>query len=286
MEKTRAYTALPHEYLEEMEELSHEEYGRLIRILQHYSQTGEILPCSGNERFFLKRVINREDRYQKEFHKLTEQRSQNGRKGAMKRWGTVEETGEADFRNPSKESEHRDEADAPTGDHGKAMATDSKNGYTNAEAKANSNSDTEEVAVATSAPEGLTAPSATKKEDFVNLACRRLGIELSRHSAKELRSLYHKLGFELCMYAVDRCFEEGKKTWSYLRGILRGMVKGEVRNVEEDILQGQRLSPGKEKSVKDDGFQRHGQTQCTAMERETIRMLIKEGFLEGEYGGE
>ena len=60
----RKYTALPHEYLQEMEFLSDAEYGRLVRILQHYSISGEKGKPEGNERFYLSRVFNREDRYQ------------------------------------------------------------------------------------------------------------------------------------------------------------------------------------------------------------------------------
>ena len=37
----REYTALPFEYLEEMDVLSDAEYGRLIRALQEYSMSGQ-----------------------------------------------------------------------------------------------------------------------------------------------------------------------------------------------------------------------------------------------------
>lgn len=77
----RDYAALPYEYLDEMGCLSDAEYGRLCRALQKYSADGTPIDLSGNERFFAKRVMNREDRYQEQFAKIDEARSQAGQKG-------------------------------------------------------------------------------------------------------------------------------------------------------------------------------------------------------------
>ena len=56
------YTPLPLEFLEEMEELSDAEYGRLVRWGQHYHLTGEKSKLSGNERFYAKRMQMQIDR--------------------------------------------------------------------------------------------------------------------------------------------------------------------------------------------------------------------------------
>lgn len=87
----REYAALPHEYLGEMEMLSDEEFGRLIRALLRLSMTGEVSELTGNEKFFWKRVVNRETRYQESFEETHEKRSRAGRKGAQARWGTRED---------------------------------------------------------------------------------------------------------------------------------------------------------------------------------------------------
>ena len=84
----RTYAAVPHEYYEEMAELTDEEFGRLIRALLRYSMTGEESALTGNERFFFKRVTNQEVRHQKHYDELSAVRSEAGRRGAAARWGT------------------------------------------------------------------------------------------------------------------------------------------------------------------------------------------------------
>ena len=78
----RNYAALLHEYLEEMEDLSDAEFGRLCRSLLEYSMTGTSPALSGNERFYFKRVKMQEDRFQASYDDLTEKRREAGRKGA------------------------------------------------------------------------------------------------------------------------------------------------------------------------------------------------------------
>lgn len=82
----RKYTAVPHEYLEEMEELTDEEFGRLIRGLLHYSMTGDKIQPEGNERFYAKRVMTTEDKFQRCFEETDNARSEKARKAANARW--------------------------------------------------------------------------------------------------------------------------------------------------------------------------------------------------------
>ncbi|MGM9607314.1 MAG: DUF6291 domain-containing protein [Oscillospiraceae bacterium] len=82
----RNYAALPHEYLEEMQALSDEEFGRLVRGLLRYSMTGEPVQPAGNERFYAHRVMMQEDRFQASYNDLTARRSEAGRKAAQARW--------------------------------------------------------------------------------------------------------------------------------------------------------------------------------------------------------
>lgn len=82
----RNYAALPHEYLDEMAELTDEEFGHLVRGLLRYSMTGELLEPQGNARFYARRVMMQEDRFQASYNELTAKRSEAGKKGAASRW--------------------------------------------------------------------------------------------------------------------------------------------------------------------------------------------------------
>lgn len=74
----RDYAAVPHAYREEMSDLSDAEFGRLIRALLKYSETGETMALRGNERFFAKRVMAEEDRHRKSYEDTVSARSRAG----------------------------------------------------------------------------------------------------------------------------------------------------------------------------------------------------------------
>lgn len=95
----RNYAALPYEYLREMQILSDAEFGRLCRALIQYSETGEAVALSGNERFFADRVMMREDRYKQAYQATAERNRENGSKGGRPK--KPEETHE----NPEKPTE-------------------------------------------------------------------------------------------------------------------------------------------------------------------------------------
>lgn len=114
----RSYTALPYEYTEEMSELTDEEWGRLIRALLRYSATGEEPELSGNERFYWRRVANREQRYQTSFREQDERRSEAARRAAQARWGTPDADGcermPGDAPDAKTKTEAKTEAEAKT----------------------------------------------------------------------------------------------------------------------------------------------------------------------------
>lgn len=83
----RNYAALPHEYWDEMSDLTDGEFGRLVRALLYYSMTGEETALAGNERFFWKRVVNRERGLQQHYEEVAAKRRRAGKKGAASRWG-------------------------------------------------------------------------------------------------------------------------------------------------------------------------------------------------------
>ena len=82
----RNYAPVFHEYLEEMEQLTDEEFGRLVRALLRYSAYGEAPEGLGNERFYLRRVMAQEDRCQASYQQLSQKRSEAGKRGAQARW--------------------------------------------------------------------------------------------------------------------------------------------------------------------------------------------------------
>ncbi|MCD7945521.1 MAG: hypothetical protein LUF81_02775 [Clostridiales bacterium] len=131
----RNYVALPYEYLEEMEALSDEEFGLLCRGLLQYSMEGTPIQPEGNLRFFTRRVMSREDRFQEGFADQQRKRSQAGKKGAEARWG-ASASPESDGNTMAPDS------DAMPADS-TAMAPDDKNGQTETKAKAKTKTKTE-----------------------------------------------------------------------------------------------------------------------------------------------
>lgn len=82
----RTYLCLPFEYREEMDELTDEEFGRLIRGLLDYSMSEKAIVPVGNERFFVKRVMRTEDHFRACFEDKSQKRSASGKKAANARW--------------------------------------------------------------------------------------------------------------------------------------------------------------------------------------------------------
>lgn len=258
----RSYTCLPFEYLEEMEELSNEEYGRLIRALQRYSIFGKAGQCDGTERLFLKRVINRENRYREQFEQLMEQRSQAGKKGARSRWQT----------STSPDS----------------MANDGKNGNANTDTDAHTESETDSYAEAKTedipaastdvggvSPTGVGDPGWKRVKKAVKT---RLNLRLTEQAAQKLKGLYHRLGEEVCYFAIDRALEENKPEWAYFRGILRNLDAAGVKTAEEARAYGKPSRQTQYQNPRNDCYQRHGNTVVTELEREAIARALREEF--------
>ena len=80
------YCAVPHEYLEECETLSDEEFGRLMRALLRYSRDGEAIEFPGNERFFARRMMNQEDMFNQRYAQTLARRVASARLAALTRW--------------------------------------------------------------------------------------------------------------------------------------------------------------------------------------------------------
>lgn len=91
----RDYTPIPFEFLDELDGLSDEEYGRLIRAMQKYSIDGNEPEISGTEHLFWKRCKNTVDRYKASYESRYAANAKNGSKGGRPRKQTgFQETGE------------------------------------------------------------------------------------------------------------------------------------------------------------------------------------------------
>ena len=80
------YTAVPHEYLEEFEVLTDAEFGRLLRGLLRYSRDGVAIEASGNERFYVRRVMTQEDVNAQHYAASAQRRHELALRGAEARW--------------------------------------------------------------------------------------------------------------------------------------------------------------------------------------------------------
>lgn len=131
----RDYCVILHEYLEEMEELSEAEFGRLIRALLKHSMTGEPMRLEGNERYYARRVINVDNRFNASYEKTASARSENGKKGAAARWsGSDDSDCNLDRQNDGKNETHfknennNAENGKSNGKNGKGITGNGKNG--------------------------------------------------------------------------------------------------------------------------------------------------------------
>lgn len=97
----RDYTPIPFEFLDELDGLSDEEYGRLIRAMQKYSIDGNEPEISGTERLFWKRCKNTVDRYKASYESRYAANAENGSKGGRPRKRTGFQETEENPKNPA-----------------------------------------------------------------------------------------------------------------------------------------------------------------------------------------
>lgn len=183
----RNYAALPHDYLEEMQELNDAEFGRLTRSLLRYSMTGEPIALSGNERFYAKRVMSQEDRFQESYIETSDKRREAGKKGAAKRWD-------------SKNSN----AILP-------LANDSKNSKTETNTKTKTKTETNNLL-----PNGSRYNTGAAVADYLN----RVNPSASPMSIDELKAYEQEMGADVCKRAFDISLDNKSAKWSYIKAIL------------------------------------------------------------------
>ena len=174
----RDHLALPYEYLSEMEELTDEEFGQLVRALMRYSMGGAPIPREGNLRFFAARVMAREDRYQKAYSEMSDKRKAAGKRGAARRWGEeTKDTAPVASDSEGRASDNSDIAnDSKNSNAILPIASDSKNSQAEAEAEAEAEAYTEADSSFLSdqrkeRKEGLSSSRAQEKTLLVALGC-------------------------------------------------------------------------------------------------------------------
>ncbi|MBQ8074898.1 MAG: hypothetical protein IJ237_02830 [Oscillospiraceae bacterium] len=78
----REYVPVPIEYLAEMEPLSDENFGRLIRALLRYGSDGTPIDIDGDCRFYAVRVMNKDDHYALRAEEEEEKRERTSRRNS------------------------------------------------------------------------------------------------------------------------------------------------------------------------------------------------------------
>lgn len=219
----RNYAALPYEYLEEMEALNDAEFGRLTRALLAYSMTGEPIALCGNERFYAKRVMAQEDRFKTSYQDAIGRRSEAGKKGAVKRWDSKNSNAMA--------------SDSKNSNAIPAMASDSKNGYTETKTETKTETDTLPSDDGRSIAQVAQSPVAVVVSAYAN----KINANPGDRTISELKGFVQTMGADCCLRAIDIALDERKATWSYIRGILRSKLEQGVHSLAEwDALEEKR----------------------------------------------
>ena len=78
----REYVPIPIEYLAEMEPLSDENFGRLIRALLRYGSDGTPIDLDGDCRFYAVRGMNKDDHYAARAEEEEEKRERTSRRNS------------------------------------------------------------------------------------------------------------------------------------------------------------------------------------------------------------
>ena len=140
---SRDYTAVPHEYLEEMGHLSDAEFGRLMRTLLHFSMTGEEKELSGGEKAHWVRVRNREKRYQESFENNEKVKTERAKNAANARWSNA--------RNANASA---------------SIPSNAKNANTNTKTKTDTKANTKDIFAAFAAEDSVLMDSLTAFEQM------------------------------------------------------------------------------------------------------------------------
>ena len=247
----RNYIPLTYEFVEESEELSDAEFGRLIRQGYKYATAGEPIALSGNERFFAKRLMNQIDRYRQNYEEVCDKRKEAGRLGAEARWQKM--------------------ANAKS-----AMANDSKNGQTETKTETKTNIKKDIHISPRKIADDTVAIQAKEVIDYLN---EKTGTKY-RYSESSLRHIRARLNEKYsvtdCKTVIDKKAAEwmgDAKMQQYLRPeTLFGSKFENYLNAPEIKPKGEVLPDWYDANPK-----RGDQKKATAEEIEATRALLMRG---------
>lgn len=280
----RNYAAFLHEYLEEMEELTDAEFGRLARALLRYSSTGQTTALSGNERFYAKRVYMQEDRFRQNYDEAVEAKSNAGKRGASRRW-------------KSKGADGADAVDAVDGKDSTAISANSKDSTAisangkNGKTETKTETKTEIYVLSAGADNTARAreetPPPLRNPEIaavMRVYMDRINPTPSRLCIDELAEFAQTLGSEVCVNAMNVALDEKKTQWSYIKGILRGYQKDGVRCLADiQAREEKRQWVKKEPTDRSSQYQKHGAPLST-LAKQAVQRALAEAEEEGQSG--
>ena len=233
----RNYAALPHEYLQEMEELNDAEFGRLARALLVYSSTGEKVALSGNERFVFKRVMMQEDRFQASYDEASSMKSEAARKAARARWDKGRtssamrtDAGGCERIQTNTNAYKRTPCDA---DASSAMRTDAGDAYTNTNTETNTNCSSTTTAMRQNFGNWSSTQANRELAEARSFYMDRINPMPGTVTLAELDGFTQELGSKLVIRAIEIAMGERKTAWSYIRGILRNWQRDGITCIED-----------------------------------------------------
>lgn len=249
----RDYAALPYDYLDEMEELSDAEFGRLCRSLLEYSMTGTPIALCGNERFYARRVMRREDYYQCSYKEKAERSRANGARGGRKpkpRETPKTQAGNSGTsKNPDASSETSGNPEKPKGTHGNPEEPsvtqtnpeeptetqknpDASSETRKTEDENKNKNDNDIAAVAAISAHARESAAAAERTGAFAYYQDRIGFSMSREASSMLFEYIRLMGDDVVIAAIDEALDAGANNWFYVKKVLQTWATAKVHNMD------------------------------------------------------
>ena len=134
------------------------------------------------------------------------------------------------------------------------------------------------IPVIPSAREAPPASPPSKISASVGYFLRHINASASGECLRELLDYEHKLGSDVCIYAMRYAIDEQKTAWSYIRAILAAYARDGVKSVDDikrrDMQRGQR--PTGKNAARNAQYSTHGGS-VSDLERKAIEAALREG---------
>ena len=134
------------------------------------------------------------------------------------------------------------------------------------------------IPVIPSAREAAPVSPPSKTGAAVGYFLRHINASASGECLRELLDYEHKLGSDVCIYAMRYAIDEQKTAWSYIRAILAAYARDGVKSVDDikrrDMQRGQR--PTGKNAARNAQYSTHGGS-VSDLERKAIEAALREG---------